>query len=434
MLGEETSIFTLVALYFHDRRGCLKSSWFFTSWFVSNRWSLGISRRSHSSSSMVSYYSILGKRWCRIIFENGMLVHPGCLRDDCINTEEEEPRLLESNSTLFGTSTSSWRKLCSWNWSRDASGWNHPWFCPTDLQGEESMRMMRSSNFPTKNAEVSEQSGPVCLKSAVILICFQRLQVDYFECSTGLWQLEQKSAPPNRSGTKKITGTKPCVGNEWNKKILVRKKNKTAITCRAFCWESIRIFCQVFFASKLLPCGKKHTPFSWNESTGRRISNLRAPSRSRMSSNTQKTARWGPCLLCIPSFSWRCSFYLAEVSKKIDPRWNKTNTSYFCLGGGCAVTWFSLFPIWNPKTTIYKWLAVNWMMNHNHTFTYRKWLEITKHPFINGCLKFGVPGISNSSLVTGHHLSISQAVRLIPWSPEAQYFFDLVTQPTYPPP
>lgn len=212
MLGEETSIFTLVALYFHDGRGCLKSSWFFTSWFVSNRWSPGISRRSHSSSSMVSYYSILGKRWCRIIFENGMLVHPRCLRDDCINTEEEEPRVLESNSTLFGTSTSSWRKLCSWNWSRDASGWNHPWFCPTDLQGEESMRMMRSSNFPQKIQRFLNNQG-LSQKSAVLLICFQRLQVDYFESSTGLWQLEQKSAPPNRSG------------NEWNKKILVRKKH-----------------------------------------------------------------------------------------------------------------------------------------------------------------------------------------------------------------
>ena len=37
-------------------------------------------------------------------------------------------------------------------------------------------------------------------------------------------------------------------------------------------------------------------------------------------------------------------------------------------------------------TTIYKWLAINWMMNQ----IFRKWLEITKHPFFNSCLGFQV--------------------------------------------
>ena len=33
------------------------------------------------------------------------------------------------------------------------------------------------------------------------------------------------------------------------------------------------------------------------------------------------------------------------------------------------------------QTTIYKWLAINWMIPNLYI---GKWLEITKHPFLNG--------------------------------------------------
>ena len=39
-----------------------------------------------------------------------------------------------------------------------------------------------------------------------------------------------------------------------------------------------------------------------------------------------------------------------------------------------------------PQTTIYTWL----FQLDDSQFLHRKWLEITKHPFTNGCLGFQV--------------------------------------------
>ena len=39
-----------------------------------------------------------------------------------------------------------------------------------------------------------------------------------------------------------------------------------------------------------------------------------------------------------------------------------------------------------PQTTIYKWL---FQLDDSQSL-HRKWLEITKHPFFNGCLGFQV--------------------------------------------
>ena len=42
-----------------------------------------------------------------------------------------------------------------------------------------------------------------------------------------------------------------------------------------------------------------------------------------------------------------------------------------------------------PQTTIYKWL---FQLDDSKSL-YRKWLEITKHPFINGCFNWMIPNL-----------------------------------------
>ena len=146
ILEQETSLLTLVALHFHDGRWCIESSRLLASRSISDSWSAGIFGRCTSPSSMVAHHQILGKRGCRAILENGMLVYPSRLGHDRINSKTEKSRLLESDGPLLGAPPHSWGQLCSWDWGCHASCWNSCWLFLADFQGFQGEKRLKSQS------------------------------------------------------------------------------------------------------------------------------------------------------------------------------------------------------------------------------------------------------------------------------------------------
>ena len=69
------------------------------------------------------------------------------------------------------------------------------------------------------------------------------------------------------------------------------------------------------------------------------------------------------------------------------PRMSCTAFSFHCIFDVMFLLCFDM--LLEPQTTIYKWLF-QWDDSRSLD---RKWLEITKHPFMNGCFNWMIPDL-----------------------------------------